>query len=236
MILNDFFKALAQLSDRRFRRVLWIGLALTLGLLFLIYLGFVWVIGVFVPDTVTLPVIGPVGGLDAVASIASFLAMIGLSVFLMVPVASAFTGLYLDEVADAVEARHYPGLPPVAQVGVWETLIDSLGFFGLLIVVNLLSLVVYLFAGPLVPVIFWGLNGLMLGREYFTLVAMRRLGRPGARAMARQFRGQIWLAGLLMAIPLSFPLINLVVPVLGAATFTHLFHRLQARLSAGSSG
>jgi CysZ protein len=34
--------------------------------------------------------------------------MIGLSVFLMVPVASMFTGLFLEDVAAAVEARHYP--------------------------------------------------------------------------------------------------------------------------------
>jgi CysZ protein len=29
-----------------------------------------------------------------------------------------------------------------------------------------------------------------------------------------------------MAVPLSIPLINLLIPVLGAATFTHLYHRL----------
>jgi uncharacterized protein involved in cysteine biosynthesis len=236
MILNDFLKALAQLSDPRFRRVLWIGLGLTLLLLVLISLGFVWLVGVFVPDTVTLPFIGPVGGIGIAASAASVLAMIGLSVFLMVPVASAFTGLYLEEVADAVEARHYPHLPPVARVGLWETLVDSAGFFGILVAVNLVSIVVYLVAGPLVPFIFWGLNGLLLGREYFTLVAMRRLGRQGARAMARRYRGRIWLAGVLMAVPLSLPLVNLLVPVLGAATFTHLFHRLAAQPTAATSG
>ena len=39
------------------------------------------------------------------------------------------------------------------------------------------------------------------------------------------------LAGALMAAPLSIPLVNLVIPVIGAATFTHMFHRL-SRLSA----
>ena len=38
-----------------------------------------------------------------------------------------------------------------------------------------------------------------------------------------------WLAGTLMAAPLSIPLVNLLVPVLGVATFTHLFHRLAER-------
>ena len=37
---------------------------------------------------------------------------------------------------------------------------------------------------------------------------------------------RIWAAGFLMAVPLSVPLVNLVIPILGAATFTHLFHRL----------
>jgi uncharacterized protein involved in cysteine biosynthesis len=32
-----------------------------------------------------------------------------------------------------------------------------------------------------------------------------------------------------MAAPLSVPLVNLVIPVLGVATFTHLFHRMAAR-------
>jgi len=37
-----------------------------------------------------------------------------------------------------------------------------------------------------------------------------------------------------MVVPLTIPLVNLLVPVLGAATFTHLFHALSAR--KGASG
>ena len=36
----------------------------------------------------------------------------------------------------------------------------------------------------------------------------------------------ILAAGMLMAAPLVVPVVNLFVPVLGAATFTHIFHRL----------
>jgi len=66
----------------------------------------------------------------------------------------------------------------------------------------------------------------LLGREYFQMVAMRRLGRAGADALRKKHRLQIWLAGFLMAVPLSVPFVNLFIPVLGAATFTHMFHRL----------
>ena len=107
-----------------------------------------------------------------------------------------------------------------------RTLVWSLGFFALLVVVNALALVVYLFSGPLAPFVFWSVNGFLLGREYFQLVAMRRIGRDGAKALRRKHGFSIFVAGLLMTIPLSIPIINLLVPVLGAATFTHQFHRL----------
>ena len=104
--------------------------------------------------------------------------------------------------------------------------IDSINFLGLLIAVNIMALVLYAFAGPLIPVVFWSVNGWLLGREYFGLVAMRRLGRQGAKELRAAHKGKIWLAGTLMAAPLSIPLVNLVIPVLGVATFTHMFHRL----------
>ena len=58
---------------------------------------------------------------------------------------------------------------------------------------------------------------------------MNHLGRDGARALRKQHRGTIWVAGALMAAPLSIPILNLFIPVLGVATFTHLFHRMAAR-------
>lgn len=228
MILGDFFAALRQLGDPRFRRVLWLGLALTVILLFAVYALFAGFIAWIVPDAVTIPVIGEITWIDDFLSFASILMMIALSVFLMVPVASAFTSLFLEDVAQAVEDRHYPGLPPATSVDFASGLVDSLNFLGLLIVGNLLALAVYLGFPPAAPFIFWSLNGFLLGREYFQLVAARRIGRAAAKVAFRRNLGQIWLAGGLMAVPLTVPLINLLIPILGAATFTHLFHRLES--------
>ncbi len=144
----------------------------------------------------------------------------------MVPVAALFTGLFLDDVADAVEARHYPALAPARRLGLAEGVRESLGFFAVLVAANLAALVVYLLVAPLAPFVFWAVNGVLLGREYFQLVAVRRLGRAGARVLRRRHPLAIWLAGTLMAVPLTIPVLNLTVPILGAATFTHLFHRL----------
>ncbi|AJE48317.1 EI24 domain-containing protein [Celeribacter indicus] len=231
-MVSDFAKALAQMGDRRFQAVLAKGIGLTLALLVAVYLAFVWIIGAFVPDTFTLPLIGEVAWVDNALSIGSFFFMILLSVFLMVPVASAFTGLFLEEVAEAVEDRYYPGLPEVPRQTLWDITMDSLGFLGVIVAANLVALVLYLLLNVAAPVIFWALNGFLLGREYFQLVAMRRLGREGAKAARARHMPKIWLAGALMAVPLSIPVVNLLIPVLGAATFTHLFMRLEGGRAA----
>ncbi|MEE9387687.1 MAG: EI24 domain-containing protein [Paracoccaceae bacterium] len=226
MIFTDFLKALAQLGDHRFRRVLLLGIGLTLALLFGVYGSVLWLISWLAPESVALPWLGTVTWVDNLISGASILLMLVLSVFLMVPVASAFTSLFLDDVADAVEERHYPHLAAAGTVSWAQALQDTARFLAVLIGANIAALVLYLLFAPAAPLIFWGLNGYLLGREYFQLVAMRRMGRQQARDMWRAHLGQIWLAGALMAVPLSIPVINLLVPILGAATFTHLFHRL----------
>ncbi len=226
VIFSCFIKAIGQMGDPRFRRVVVLGVLLALALLAGVYAGFLWLIESLAPGSVDIPLVGPVGGIDTLLGWGSLLFMLGLSVFLMVPVASAFSGLFLEDIADAVEDRHYPGLAQVPPMRLADTLVDSLNFLGVLIAANVLAIFLYAFAGPLIPVLFWGLNGWLLGREYFTLVAMRRLGRAGAKALRARHPLRIWMAGILMAAPLSVPLVNLVIPVLGVATFTHLFHRL----------
>jgi CysZ protein len=231
VILGDFLKALAQMADPAFWGVILRGVGLAIVLLAGICGAFVLAIPFVVPDSLTIPWIGPVSGIDTALGWASLGLMLVLSVFLMVPVAATFAGLFADDIADAVEARHYPALAPAPRQRWPEALSGALRFLGLVGLVNAVALVAYILSGPAAPLVFWAVNGYLLGREYFTAIAVRRMGPQGAQGLYRQFRGRIWLAGALMAVPLSLPLANLAIPVLGAATFTHMFHRL-ARLSA----
>jgi len=234
MILQAFVTTLGQIGDRRFRKVLLLGIGLTLALLIAVYAGVLWLIQVTVGDTTVLPLIGEVTWLGDLLSGASLVLVVVLSVFLMVPVASAITSLFLDEVAAAVEDRHYPDLPPVAGTGVGEALKDTVNFLGVILLANTLALILYALFPPFSPLIFWGLNGYLLGMEYFTLAAMRREGRVAAIRLRKKNRLTIWTAGVLMAMPLSVPVVNLLIPILGAATFTHIYHAIRQR--AGSSG
>jgi uncharacterized protein involved in cysteine biosynthesis len=227
VIFTAFFKALGQMLDPRFRKVLWRGVGLTFALLigayFLLVAALTWA---GLPDLLA-SWFGESGWIGAGIGIGSFIIMMIASIFLMVPVASAITSMYLDQVADAVEDKHFPRLAPANSVPFPEALRDTLSFLGILILANILALLIYVGLPPLAPFVFWGLNGFLLGREYFTIVAIRRVGRSAAKDLRRIHFVTIWTAGVLMAIPLSVPVLNLLVPILGAATYTHIYHLLQ---------
>jgi uncharacterized protein involved in cysteine biosynthesis len=228
-LIADVGRSVAQLTDPRFLGVLLKALLLTMAALAAVFWVTMLGLGWLLPDSVTLPWVGQVGFVDDLLSWAAIGLMLVLSVVLMVPVAAVVVGFFLDDIAAAVEARHYPGLPAVSGLGIGDTLVDSLGFLGVVVAANLAALLLYLLLPPFAPMIFWLVYGYLLGREYFQLVAARRLGRKGATALRRRHRGRIWMIGTAMAVPLSLPLVNLVVPIIGVAVFTHQFHRLADR-------
>tara|TARA_R110002072_G_scaffold139464_1_gene283080 strand:- start:2059 stop:2775 length:717 start_codon:yes stop_codon:yes gene_type:complete len=226
MIFQSFGLAVGQLSDARFRRVFLIGIGLSLALLIGVTAGFSWFIEWVTPEQAWLPILGEVRWLNDLLSWGAVFLLAFLSIFLMVPVASAITSMFLDDVADAVESEHYPDLPPATRASFGDALRDTVNFLGVLIGANLLAIVLYLLFAPAAIFIFWALNGFLLGREYYTMAAIRRVGRKRAKELRRNNFGTIWIAGILMAMPLSVPLLNLLIPILGAAAFTHLFHLL----------
>jgi uncharacterized protein involved in cysteine biosynthesis len=241
LIIASFVRALGQLGDRRLSRVFWLGIGLALLLLGLVSVGMQALLLWWIGDGVTVPVFGELRWVSTVAGWSAPVVMLLLSVVLMVPVASAMSSLFLDRVADAVEARHYPLAGQAHPVPWGVALRDAVGFLGVMILANIVALGLYVIFSPVALFIFWGLNGYLLGREYFTMVALRHLGRAGADRMRRTHGATVWLAGIVMAVPLSIPLVNLAVPVLAAATFTHIYHGLVRRSGgtitpAGPSG
>ena len=73
MILTAFFKSLAQLPDPRFRRVLWLGIALTLALLVVAYALILWLIQSTAGGVVTVPGLGAITWLGDLLGWGSFL-------------------------------------------------------------------------------------------------------------------------------------------------------------------
>ncbi len=228
-IVTDFRKSVEQAGDGAFWGVLIKTVGLTILLLLGATFGLAWTIGLLLPDQMVLPWVGEVTFLDEAATIAAIPILLILSMFMMFPVAAAIIGIFLDEIAGAVEAKHYPQAPPVRPLGLSEAVVDAIRFAAVFLGVNFVALVVYVLFAPFAPFVFWAVNGYLLGREYFSQVALRRMPPKDAHALRRKYRGRVWFAGILMAIPLSIPFLNLIIPILGVATFTHQFHRLSKR-------
>ena len=98
----------------------------------------------------------------------------------------------------------------------------------LALLLNLLALPLYLFLPLANILLFFALNGYLVGREYFEAVAYRRLEEHELRAMWRRYRIRLMIAGALIAFALSVPVLNLAAPLIGVAFMLHLFEGLRA--------
>ena len=228
MILSDFLKSVAQFDDPKFRRVLWRGMGLTIALLIAACLLVNFGINQLLSSAWAANMIGDQSWLGALINVGGVLFTIALSIWLMVPVTSAIIALFLDEVAQAVEARHYPHLPKQTATKLQDQILVGIRFLGILLLANIGALILSMIVPLLAPFVFWATNGYLMGREYFQMAAMRRMPRAQAQEPFQRHQGSIWTAGILIAIPMSIPLVGLFIPILGAATFTHQFERLRA--------
>jgi CysZ protein len=165
--------------------------------------------------------------LDWVAHVAVGIGTALLAIALFGAIAAMIAGLFVDRVARVVELRYYPGLPPARSSGIGEQISGGLSFFVSFLALNLLVLPLYLIWGVDVP-IFLGLNGYLLGREYFELVALRRVDRRTARLLWRSHRLRLILCGALIAAFSFVPFANLLTPVLATAFMLHIFQDLLA--------
>lgn len=225
-MINAWVLALEQLPDPRMRRPLVLGLAAAAVLFLLLFGGGTWLVASAATGGGWLERV-----LEALGGIAAF----AVAVLLFGPATLVVAGMLLDDVAAAVEAKHYPGLPPARASGLLEQLMAGLRLAARVLVLTLLALPVAL----LLPGIGWAVwllvSAYAFSREYAELAALRRMDLAAARAWRRRNRLALLVAGIPAALLALVPLANLLVPVLGAAAFTHLVVRLGAA-SAASPG
>lgn len=174
-MLQAFHKGVSQLNDRETRKVVWI----CVGSAVLAFI-FLWSsIGMVLQNTTLFEW----GLLETIIDWLGGAATFILTWFLFPGVVTALIGLYLDKIVDRVEAMHYPHLSPAPRLDFVKSLIEIAKFLGVLIVVNIMVLFFLIPPlTPLFPFVFYGANGYLLSREYFELVALRRMSPVEARA------------------------------------------------------
>ncbi|HWA45146.1 MAG TPA: EI24 domain-containing protein [Hypericibacter adhaerens] len=209
--------AFGDLGNPRIRGVLWKSLALALAVLVLLAVG-LWFLTAWLAHF-------DIGWLDKVIEFAAGFGVVILAWFLFPAAVTSTLGIFLDEVSEAVEQRHYPMLGPARPQSWGEIIRQTLAFAGVALGLNLLLLPIYLLLlwfPPAYAAVFYGVNGYLLGREYFEQVAMRRMDPDSARRLRQAHQGRIMLAGAAIAFLLTVPILNLIAPVLATAFMVHL--------------
>ena len=223
MIFNAASLALSQLFSPSFRTVLWKSLGLTIAMLIGLWFAFDMAYSAFL-----LPMLGVNSW---IASALSWIFGAGLVLglgFLIAPVTSIFGGFFIDDIADAVEQKHYPNDPAGQPLPGPKAAILSLKFTILVISTNILALLLLLVPGVNL-IVFYVANGYLLGREYFQFAALRFMSPKDADALRHQARGTVFVGGLLITGFLSIPLLNLLTPLFAAAMMTHIFKGLERK-------
>jgi CysZ protein len=175
------------------------------------------------------------GWLDPILATAGSALVLVLSWLLFPIVVALILGLFAEDVIRLVERRHYPNLPAAPGMSLAAQTYGSARFVLIALLLNLVALPLYLVPGANLPV-YLGLNGYLLGREYFELVAGQRLGLGEVARLRRQRRGRLWLAGVAIAAMLIIPVFHLVAPVVAIAFMVHLVAPLELRGSGRVAG
>ncbi|CAN0600529.1 unnamed protein product, partial [Laminaria digitata] len=133
------------------------------------------------------------------------------------------------DIVDAVGRRYYPeraetAKPPSYALGIKMGLAST----GRALSYNILAAPLYivlLVTGIGIPIAFFAVNGILLGRDLQDMVAARHVtDYRNLEAEWRLPKIQRFGLGLIAALLLAVPFVNFLAPVLGAAMATHLVH------------
>ncbi|MCR9070990.1 MAG: EI24 domain-containing protein [Alphaproteobacteria bacterium] len=212
---------LEQLGDKRLRSVL----ILSIGASLLLILALAAVVGLVLS---ALAQTGT-GWLDEVIVWVGAIGTFVLALIFFPGSVQLVSGLFADRVADAVAAKHYPDAPAPRHVPLGEVIADGLRFAALTIGLNIVALPLYFILPGLNLLIFFGLNGYLLGREYAEMIGQRSMDRATFRAFRETNRGSLFVGGVLIAALSTIPVVNLTTPVVATAFAMHEHERLRRR-------
>tara|TARA_B100002049_G_C16073756_1_gene374026 strand:- start:1393 stop:2085 length:693 start_codon:yes stop_codon:yes gene_type:complete len=177
--------------------------------------------------------IGTAFGIEAagLGALAAAVATVLAAWFLFRVVALFVLQFFVEDVVRAVEQRHYPQAAANARrIGFGEELGHALRSLGRTLVANALALPVaglLLFTGVGAAAVFLVVNALLVGRELHDAVWLPH--RAHAAEAAPIGGATRFLLGAVVVTLLAIPFLNLLAPILGAASATHLVHRAREK-------
>lgn len=221
-MLRALVLGFSQLSDPASRRVVWISVAGAALAFAALLLSVEWAL--------TSTVLTSWSWVDTALDVLGGVLVVALSWLLFPAVVATLASFLLEEVVRAVERRHYPHLPAPLKTGTAQEVATALRFLAVVVLVNLVALPLYLAVPGINLAVYYTVNGYLLGREYFELVANRRMGRQEAALLRKSRPLKPFLAGVIIAFLSTVPLLNLLAPVIASAFMVHVFQSMNGPL------
>jgi len=232
-MISAFFRAFKEFSNKSFRKIAWIGFTGSLLILVLIWF-IVWL--ALLPAELFL--MGSFFGIFdwLINKLSGFFSgfFVTVIVWMFFPaMVTLVLSFFLEQAIDCVEKKHYPNLPAPRRQKVLKTFLSTTRFSAISIGLNIFVIpfyMVFFFLGPLNLLIFYALNGYLLGKEYFGLITNRRLKPQDEIYLYKVFKGRVFLAGTIITFLMTIPLINLFAPVIATAAMVHLVQEWCSKL------
>ncbi|MFO0388680.1 MAG: EI24 domain-containing protein [Alphaproteobacteria bacterium] len=147
-----------------------------------------------------------------------------LAWFLFPGIMPVIVNFFDDKIANIIERQDYPHSQPIANPAFWPEFWHDAKFSLTVLGINLLVLPLYLI--PVInAILFYWLNGYLLGKEFFIMTARRHIPLIEAKKLWGTQSRTITVAGIALTFMATLPVFNLFAPFWGIAVMTHIYHR-----------
>ena len=155
-----------------------------------------------------------------------------LLAYFLGPISMIVSGLFLDDLADVVEADLYPSGQRGVAIPAAQAIVMGLRFALVSAGVNLVALML-LFVPGINAAAFLLANAYLLGREYFLFAATRFMPLSEAHALRERFAFPLFIAGLFIAALVATPGLNVLTPLFGVAFMSRVYKKLAQDAALG---
>jgi CysZ protein len=219
-MIQDAIGALVQTFSPPLRKILLKSIGLAILLLIALGGALQWLLQFL------LPLAHPY---DYIAAILLGVLTLVVVFFAMAPVTSLMAAIFLDDVAEEVERSKFPADAPGKPLSVPRSMALSVKFFGIVLLVNLIAILLWFVIPVFNVAVFFIANAYLLSREFFELAAMRFRTPEEARRLRRQHAAPVFISGLFIAAIVLVPVLNLITPVFATAFMVRRHKRLMPK-------
>lgn len=222
-MLIELKNAFKDVFSKQIRGLLWLTAAATLLIFMVLFCLFVFGMSYFEPAD------SP--NLEKAVEILGYILFFIMSLMLFPSVATFVSGFFIDSVVDRTAKKN--NISSLRNVPLSESLVLSgvVAFKGVVLSAAMIPVTLTLGLIPfvnLVPVVlYYGLNGRLLAKEYFFAVALRHMPKDKAGEAFDKNKGYWIKGGVIIAVLMTVPVVNVVSPLIAMAFMQRLFLKKQ---------